>query len=368
MKKILIIRTSLHGGGAERVIVELSDNLILQGYEVDIFLWENKIDYALNKDINIILSQMPSLYRKINNFSLKLFGNLSYLFLSPLFIIDLYKNIKINEYDKIYIHSLISILQFTYLRNKRAYNVFHSFKSELMLKNRNFISSLKNKLMIYIAGNLKKNIAVSSGIAKDLEKNFGITNVITIYNPFNIDLILKLSNKNEHDLKKYGKFILNIGRLDKIKNQKEIIIAFSRCTNIYDTLIILGDGSEKNNLKELVNDLNLENKVFLLGFQNNPYEFIKKAAVVVSCSIIEGFGNTVVESLIIKTPVISSNCPCGPKEIMTGKLSNYLYKINHPDELYNLLVNLNINKYPFSSFDKSIFDTNLISKKYIDIQ
>lgn len=90
--------------------------------------------------------------------------------------------------------------------------------------------------------------------------------------------------------------------------------------------------------------------------------------MVVSCSIIEGFGNTLVESLIIKTPVISSNCPCGPKEIMTGKLSNYLYKINHPDELYNLLVNLNINKYPFSSFDKSIFDTNLISKKYIDIQ
>ncbi len=361
-----MVRTSLHGGGAERVISELSNNFVKDGHDVDIFLWEDINVYSLDKKINIYISDMPKILKITHNLLLKLLGNLAYLITSPLFIYFLKKKLEIKKYDKIYIHSLASILQFLYLKNNNSFNVFHSVKSELLLKNRSFISKWKNKFVINLAGRIKKNICVSNGIAVDLNDSFGISAKV-IYNPFNINAIKSKSKELNVNLSKYGNYILNIGRLDKIKNQHEIILAFNSVKYKYDSLLILGDGPEKENLIKIINELNIADKVFLLGFKSNPYIYIKEAELVVSASLIEGFGNTIVESLILKTPVISSNCPCGPREIMEPPLDNYLYDVNSHISLVEKLEQYSRNNYPINSFNMNKFDIKKICTMYLDL-
>ncbi|EPQ5228635.1 glycosyltransferase [Providencia stuartii] len=367
MKKVLMIRTSLHGGGAERIISEISNNLVKNGHEVDIFLWENINVYNLDKRINIYISDMPQAFRTFHSFCLKLFGNLAYTITSPIFIYYLKKKLNIKSYDYIYIHSLASILQFLYLRRENCFNIFHSVKSELLFKNKRFLSKWKNKLMISLAGNLKNNVCVSKGIKLDLKEEFYIT-AETIYNPFDISHIIIESQKTNLDLTNYGKYILNIGRLDKIKNQSEVIKAFHSVKDKYDTLLILGDGPEKESIISLINELNLNEKVFLLGFVSNPYIYIKSATVVVSASLLEGFGNTIVESLILKTPVISSDCPCGPREIMLPPLDKYLYTVNSTESLIRALKLFSDHDYPIDSFDMNRFEIDIICKKYLDLK
>ncbi|PSU01216.1 glycosyltransferase [Photobacterium iliopiscarium] len=366
--KILMIRTSLHGGGAERVVSEISNYICKNGKSVDIYIYDNVIDYEIDPDVNIVLSSMPEFLRKLYTYSLKFLGNFAYFIFSPCFIYYLNKDLNLKKYDKIFIHSLSSILQFMYLNCNQTYNVFHSYKSDLLLKGRGKLSNLKNRLVINLSSRWKKNVAVSYGIAADLKDNFKIKECNVIYNPFDTGNIILKSNSNELDLTTYGKYIISVGRLDKIKNQKELISAFSKVDQKYDSLLLLGSGDLKEELQLFAKSLNIEDKVHFIGFVDNPYEYIRKGNLLVLSSILEGFGNVIVESLIIGTPVISSNCNCGPREILTGKLSSYLYETNNELDLVKKLRKFDYETYPFDNFNINKFHIEKTVNSYLELK
>ena len=82
--------------------------------------------------------------------------------------------------------------------------------------------------------------------------------------------------------------------------------------------MILGEGEERSKLETLVQELGLEKEVSLPGFVDNPHKYMKRAAVFVLSSKWEGFGNVLVEAMALGTPVVSTNCPSGPAEILEG--------------------------------------------------
>jgi glycosyltransferase involved in cell wall biosynthesis len=94
-------------------------------------------------------------------------------------------------------------------------------------------------------------------------------------------------------------------------------------------LIILGDGPEKDHLLNIIKENSLERNVFLLGHKNNPYPYISKAKTFILTSESEAFGMVLVESLILGTPVISTDCEFGPREIIAPEL-NIQEKITYP--------------------------------------
>ena len=81
-------------------------------------------------------------------------------------------------------------------------------------------------------------------------------------------------------------------------------------------LMILGDGPEKEKLTHLAFQMGLSKDVAFLGFQENPFKYMKKASVFVLSSLQEGFGNVIIEAMACGAPVISTNCPTGPGEII----------------------------------------------------
>ncbi len=121
-------------------------------------------------------------------------------------------------------------------------------------------------------------------------------------------------------------------------------------------LYIIGDGKLRDKLNRLISDLNLENRVFLLGKQKNPYKFLSKADIFLFSSNREGFPNVLVEALTCKLPVISTDCKSGPREILAPD-SNIEYSLKDSIEIanYGILT-------PTNSIEKMIKAIKILQK------
>jgi len=159
-------------------------------------------------------------------------------------------------------------------------------------------------------------IAVSGGVKLDLINNFSVAEERTevIYNPYDFESINKLASQDiDRQLPK--NYIVAMGRLEKVKNFDVLISAFSQL-NTQMELVIMGQGSEKKALLEKAKLTGVAHRVHLLGYNSNPYPIIKNADLFVLSSAAEGFPNALVEAMILGRPVIASNCPSGPSEIL----------------------------------------------------
>jgi glycosyltransferase involved in cell wall biosynthesis len=97
--------------------------------------------------------------------------------------------------------------------------------------------------------------------------------------------------------------------------------------------MILGEGEERRKLETIVCKLALEDDVLLSGYVDNPYNYMARAAVFVLSSAWEGFGNVLVEAMAAGTPVVSTDCPSGPAEILEGGKWGWLVPVGNPELL-----------------------------------
>jgi glycosyltransferase involved in cell wall biosynthesis len=160
-------------------------------------------------------------------------------------------------------------------------------------------------------------IANSKNVALDLEKISGIPNnkIKVIYNPKFLQEIKIKSQQGEWSYPNKHT-ILAVGRLDGQKHFEILIKAFDGIRKEIDAqLIILGEGGERKKLEKLVKDLELKD-VYLPGFVQNPYFYMKNASIIVSTSIHEGFSNVLIEAGILGLAVIATDCGSGTRELL----------------------------------------------------
>jgi glycosyltransferase involved in cell wall biosynthesis len=187
-----------------------------------------------------------------------------------------------------------------------------------------------------------------------------------IYNPIeNIPPYINKVSKKQ---------IISIGRLDPQKNHQLLIKAFDKIKNtIPHSLVIIGDGSEYNNLRKIIVKKGLEDRVQLTGFIENVWDEYSNSSLFVLSSIYEGFPNVILEAMANSTPVISSNCLSGPKEIIRDSYNGLLFPVGDVEQLSKLILKL-VNDNMLSSYlkinaykDLARYDLTLISKQYNSI-
>lgn len=146
------------------------------------------------------------------------------------------------------------------------------------------------------------------------------------------------------------KKIIAVGRLEKVKNFLSLIYAFRMVAVCHPdwVLEIYGDGSERLMLQKTIDELKLNDNIFLKGNTVQIEEKMSKAYCLVLSSIHEGFGLVLIEAMSCGLPVVSYDCPCGPKDIVTDGVDGFLvptgnermlaekicFLIEHPDIYY----------------------------------
>ncbi|MEC7881171.1 MAG: glycosyltransferase, partial [Chloroflexota bacterium] len=184
-------------------------------------------------------------------------------------------------------------------------------------------------------------IAISEGVKQSLIKNFKLdsSKIKTIYNPSSDEKILSLAQEEiGSDLLSGKPLIISVGRLTKQKDHITLLKAFNEIYSKIDcNLYIVGEGSERDNLEKFIRNNNIEDRVKLLGYQNNPWKFMSKSELFILPSIWEGFGNVIVEAMLIGIPVISSDCPSGPREILNDGVNGKLFKVGDYSHLAKII-------------------------------
>ena len=211
----------------------------------------------------------------------------------------------------------------------------------------------------------------------DFKKNFKRIlklNSQTIYNP----VILTKKNKNKKIIFfnnfRYLK-ILSIGRLTDQKDQITLIRALNILKNekLKFRLYLIGQGYNYNKISKYIESHNLKKNIKLAGFKKNAYNYMNSADLFILSSKYEGLPNVLLEAQYLGVPIISSNCPTGPKEILLNGKAGTLFKTGNHFELAKKIKffvqrkSLFIKKVKFAKNFLYRFDNKTIKEKYYKI-
>jgi glycosyltransferase involved in cell wall biosynthesis len=217
-------------------------------------------------------------------------------------------------------------------------------------------------------------VAVSAGLADELAQIADVprSNITVIYNPIDCHRIADLAAEELADpwfQPDQPPVVLAAGRLHKQKDYPTLLRAFSRLrTNRPARLVILGEGSERGRLESLVRELGVAEDVRLPGFERNPFAYMARAAAFVLSSAWEGLSNVIIEALACGCPVVSTDCPHGPAEVLDGGRFGMLVPVKEPDALARAIAQtLDKGSDPEKSRQRARhFDIEAVADRYLD--
>jgi len=206
-------------------------------------------------------------------------------------------------------------------------------------------------------------IGVSKRLSDSLKKDFNLKNrVYTIYNGQDVHNInfRKLSSPNKY------KKIITIARLFEQKDHINLIKAFSLLSkDIPKTrLLIISDGPERNSLESFVRKKKLVGKVDFLGWVDNVESYLKTADIFVLSSKREGFGYVLIEAMAQCLPIVSTDTPYGPSEILNGGEYGILVPMNDSKAFKKAIYTLLTNSKKYEYYSKKSFERS----KYFSVE
>lgn len=330
--KVALFLPSLGGGGAERVFVNLAHGFLAHGIKVDFVLLKAEGPYLseLHPDVRVV------------DFRLQ----------QPLSgLIPLIRYLRRERPD-----ALLSGLNYSNLlavwagrlsgTSTRIVVSQHEFLSKAVMNAPSLRRRLMPLLVRWFFPWADIVVAVSQGVSADLTKFFGTrgASIRVIHNPIvTPELLQKAGEPVTLPWASVSSppLILGVGRLAPQKDFPTLIRAFANvCRKMPARLMILGEGEDRPQLEALVLELGLEKEIVLQGFVANPYAYMARSAVFVLSSAWEGFGNVLVEAMAVGTPVVSTDCPSGPAEILGQVKGGRLVAVGDVDGMTEAIISM----------------------------
>ena len=357
MKKIIYWSPYLGHIGTKKSTLNSARGLSVYGKDK----FDVKLINALGEwnDIDEIktLSFFKNLYNKLPQGGF-LKSRISYLIIFLLSILPLYKLLKKDKPDYIIAH-LITSLPIT------LFKIF-KFKTKLILRISGYpkLNLIRKFFWKLCSKNIHLITCPSIELRNQLKKlNIFENKKITVL--YDSVINIKEVNKKKNDLLSdeltKSNYLLAIGRLTKQKNFDLLINAFYKFNKINNNykLLIIGEGEESKKITNKINQLKLEDKIFLLGFKQNVYKYLKNSKAFILSSLWEEMGFVIIEAASCNTLIISSDCPNGPSEFLNYGEAGYLFNNNSVNDLVQNLIK-------FDRDEKNIkYDKILLAKKNV---
>lgn len=323
--KISLFQTGLAGGGAERVMLTLAKGLCDQGYVVDLVVCRavgplrdeipdsvRLVDLGVSRAIASLPALVRYLRRERPNAMLSALSSTNCIAVWARSLSRIPCRLIISE------HNTLSIA--AWQANARR-------------------ARLLTALMRHTYPKADMVVAVSGGVADDLARTIGLARarIKVIYNPVVTARLESLSQEPvSHTWFKAGEepVIVATGRLTQQKDFPTLLRALARLRERREArLIIFGEGEDRPHLERLAVELGVSESVEFPGFVKNPYAYMRAASLFVFSSKWEGFGNVLVEAMACGCPIVSTDCPSGPAEILENGVWGDLVPVGDSEAL-----------------------------------
>lgn len=307
-RPVALFVPSLGGGGAERVMLELARQLARRRFAVDFLvtraggaLWGSVPENVrlLNLNSRKVVASLPGLVRYVRRarpaalLSTLEASNVTALLAKRFFVPDLR------------------------LIVRQGSNCTAQFRNRGL---RTRMATVAMKRLLPVADAV---VAVSSGVAEDLRRTVPCAGPVwPVPNPVvTPELLEKARSPVDHPW--FGDprtpVVLTAGRLAADKDQPTLLRAFAAVRKTRPArLMVLGDGPDRGRLAALARELGIHDDVDFRGFQSNPFAWMARAQVFALSSVFEGLPAVLIEAMACGTPVVSTDCPSGPREILEG--------------------------------------------------
>ena len=360
--KIFFIIPKLISGGAERTFVNILNSINKRNYICTLVVYNKSgsLFQELDENIHVISLNINKSILSVHKLAIELRKH------KPDIVFSTLRYINFLTIISCYLSLIKTKIIIRETNHHTEAGVNNSFKESIINYSYKFVDHI---------------VALSNGVKIDIIERCNIkgNKIEVIYNPINIKQIKQKKEEkiigdylNEFNDKNNFK-IINIGHLEHQKGQDLLIEAVSLLDHRNFKLFIVGEGSKRKDLENLINKKKLSKQIILMGYQSNPYNLLMNSDIFILSSRWEGFGHVIVESMVCNTPVISTNCRSGPSEIILDGYDGLLCKTNSPkdmkDKLEYLISNSKKRKQIVINAENKakLFEDNIIVKKYEDL-
>ncbi len=302
--RIAIVITNLHVGGAERVAINLANSFSRIGYLVDVVLLSatGELIDELLPEIRVVDLQVKRMREVLTPLIRYIRKNRPNALLANMWPIT---SITLCACKLAMVKTRLVVVEHTtWSKSEICKSPFRRWQAATTMR-----------FTLPFADGI---VAVSDGAADDLARfaNLNRNDITVIYNPIVGEVkVTSLHQINDWSESKYP--VLAVGKLKVVKDFATLLKAFSILINHLDAkLLILGEGECRLALELQAKQLGISDKVIMPGFVKDTTSFYEQANLCVVTSVAEGFSNVIVESLAAGTPVVSTDCPSGPSEIL----------------------------------------------------
>jgi len=332
-QKLAIFLASLRGGGAERSMLNLTEDLSARGHRIDLLLASKVGPY---------LDDVPESVRGVDLGAKRVANSL----------FPLIRYLRNEQPDTLL--SAMNYVNIVALWARRLAGV----KTRVVISERNLLSlwarNSNKRIDRFVIPQLVKRcyswadgiVAVSDGVGDDLACRTRIPReqIHTIYNPVARPKLFEQTKAPvDHPWFRSGQppVVLAVGRLHKQKDFPALIRAVSRVRKTRPVrLMILGEGTEREALEQLIVELEMQSDISLHGFVPNPYAYMARAAAFVLSSRWEGLPGVLIEAMCCGAPVIATDCESGPREILRNGEYGQLVPVGDVDAMAGAIRNV----------------------------
>ncbi|MDY7025841.1 MAG: glycosyltransferase [Pseudomonadota bacterium] len=342
--KIAIFISDFYAGGVSRMMVNLSNGIASKGHTMDLLICFRDAPFFenINSSVNVIqLDKSACMATQVSEY----LANSEPRVLMTAMV-----------RDHLTAQTAKSQLGHcnTKLYARSGTNYFEEIRTTTFLKR-----AKQRKLICKAYQNTDEVIAVSKGVADGLNKlcNIPLNKIHTPKNPTVTPYIQEQASQTiSHPwFEEKEPVIVSVGGLNKRKNFELLIDAFAAVNQTHPCkLMILGNGKRLARLQARAEKLNIIDRIAFLGFIENPYPYMKQAAMTILSSNREGSPNVLAESLSLHTPLVSTDCPSGPREILDGGKYGVLVPMKDVKAMTAGIIKVLGTQWPATLFDEAV--------------
>lgn len=319
MKKIMFVVPTLSSGGAERVVSIWSSELAKMEADIHLLVFyrvEN--EYLVNNKVKIhAIKENKEQYDKMSKLNKIKFLRSKLKRINPDIIIPFISHV-----------GLMANIAKAGLKIK----MIETIRIDPKYSPKNKVLRLFRNLSVL----LSNGCIVQNNDQKKYFPKWSHKKIYVFANPISDEFIQVERTKANSDIRT----ITAVGRLEYQKNYTMLINAFSKvqCSDL--ALNIYGEGSLKDDLQIIINDLGLSNRIKLCGRSNDIKEVFMNTDLFILSSYAEGMPNSLMEAMAVGLPCISTDCPTGPSDLIDNEINGVLIPVDNEEALINAVNNM----------------------------